>query len=538
MADIESRLAAPADSRARIVSIFVGAVLVPSIALSFLSFTAVPKQAESLKLSLKRRADKVLAGVEQDLETAARARGLDAARAVGTELLLDGRPKAIRAALKRKGLGDMRFDSLRMEAWSPAPEGGAARGGDDVRRLREALHGIDLRVGSEEREEEDLVPLTSPSGEELGVVRFRFTPDYVRKRLVRQFFEHEFVNRDDTLVVRVSAPDGDVVYETTPTPDDHFEVRRTMTAPSFEGLKLSLRFRDRSIEQEVRRQALVKTGLIGFIDLMLGAGLYLVFTNVRRELRLSRLKTDFVANVSHELKTPLALIRLFAETLELGRVPSDDKARQYYRVIDKESQRLTQLINNILDFSRIEAGRKEYHFARTDVGAVVRDVAEAYRFPIEQQGFELDVQIADKLPEAVVDPEALSQALLNLVNNAIKYSSDEHYLGLDVRRSGDDVVISVTDRGVGIPKAEQRRIFEKFYRVENALVHTTKGSGLGLALVQHIMEAHGGRVELTSAPGAGSTFRLVLPLEPQGRRGGRSAQSPSTVPSEAAQEKA
>jgi signal transduction histidine kinase len=538
MADIESRLAGPADSRARIVSIFVGAVLLPSVALSILSFRAVPKQAESLKLSLKRGADQVLAKVEQDLETAARAQALKAARAVGADLLLDGRPRAIRAALKRAGLGDMHFDSLRLEAWSPAPEEGAALGGDDVARLRDALRGMDLRVGREEREEEDAVPLTSPSGEQLGVVRFRFSSQYVQKQLMPQFFEHELVNRDDTLVIRVSQPDGDVVFETAPTPDDRFEVRRTMTAPSFEGLKLSLRFRDRSIEQEVRRQALVKTGLIGFIDLMLGAGLYLVFANVRRELRLSRLKSDFVANVSHELKTPLALIRLFSETLELGRVPSDDKARQYYRVINKESQRLTQLINNILDFSRIEAGRKEYRFARTDVGAVVRDVVEAYRFPIEQQGFQFDVQIADDLPEAVVDPEALAQALLNLVNNAIKYSSDEHYVGLDVRRSGDDMVISVTDRGVGIPKAEQRRIFEKFYRVENTLVHTTKGSGLGLALVQHIMEAHGGRVELTSAPGAGSTFRLVLPLEPEGRRGGTSAQSASTLAREAAGEKA
>jgi signal transduction histidine kinase len=535
MADIESRLAAPADSRGRIVSIFVGAVLLPSIALSVLSFNAVPKHAENFKLSLKRGADKVLADVEQNLETAARARALKAARAVGTDLLLEGRPRAIRAALKRAGLGDMQFDSLRLEAWSPARGEGTERGGDDVRALRDALRGVDLRV---DREEEDAVPLTSPSGEQLGMVRFRFSDAYVHKRLVREFFEHEFVNPDDTWVIRVSEPGGEVLYETAPTPNDRFEVRRTMTAPSFEGLRLALRFRDTSIDQEVRRLAIVKTSLIGFIDLMLGAGLYLVFTNVRRELRLSRLKSDFVANVSHELKTPLALIRLFSETLELGRVPSDDKARQYYRVINKESQRLTQLINNILDFSRIEAGRKEYHFTPTDVGAVVRDVVEAYRFPIEQQGFELDVQIADDLPEAVVDPQALSQALLNLVNNAIKYSGDQQYLGLDVRRAGDDLVISVTDHGVGIPKAEQRRIFEKFYRVENTLVHTTKGSGLGLALVQHIMEAHGGRVELTSAPGVGSTFRLVVPLEPLGRRGGGSAPPPSPPPREAAGEKA
>ncbi|MEE8556742.1 MAG: HAMP domain-containing sensor histidine kinase, partial [Myxococcota bacterium] len=303
------------------------------------------------------------------------------------------------------------------------------------------------------------------------------------------------------------------------TSDGRFEVQRRMSVPSFEGVLLQLRYRDRSIEEEVRRLALTKTALIGFIDVMLLAGLFLVYANVRRELRLSRLKSDFVANVSHELKTPLALIRLFAETLELGRVPSQDKAQRYYRVINKESQRLTQLINNILDFSRIEAGRKEYHFRLTDVGAVVRDVVESYRFSIEQQGFELEVSIAEDLPEAVVDPEALSQALLNLTNNAIKYSGDGKYVGLDVRSADAAIVISVTDRGVGIPKPEQKKIFEKFYRVEDTLIHTTKGSGLGLSLVQHIIDAHGGSVELDSEPGRGSTFRLVVPLSPSPRVG-------------------
>jgi signal transduction histidine kinase len=512
MGDIGGRLASATDSRGRIVSIFVGAVLLPSVALSVLSFNAVPKHAENLKNSLKHQAQKMLYYVEQDLETAARARALEAARAVGTERLLEGRPRIIKAALRDAGLEKLQFESLRLEAWSSLPgEEESPPGTDDVQALREALGGLDLPAG----EGEDAVPLKGPGGHELGVVRFRFSCEYVHRDLVRDFFEHEFKNPD--WVIRVMEPDGEIVYETAPTPDNKFEVRRVMTAPSFAGLQLLLRYRDRSIEDEVRRLALTKTALIGFIDVMLLAGLYLVFVNVRRELHLSRLKSDFVANVSHELKTPLALIRLFAETLELRRVPSKEKAQQYYRVINKESQRLTQLINNILDFSRIEAGRKEYRFVSTDVAEVVRDVVESYRFPIEQQGFELEVTIADDLPEIVVDPQALSQALLNLANNAIKYSGDKKYLGLDVRRDGDRIVISVTDHGVGIPKAEQRKIFEKFYRVENTLIHTTKGSGLGLALVQHIMEAHGGSVELESEPGQGSTFRLLLPLEPPHR---------------------
>jgi len=527
MGDIESRLASPADSRGRIVAIFVGAVLLPSIALSVLSFNAIPKHAENLKISLKRQADKVLYYVEQDLETAAKARALEAARAVGMEPLLEGRPKVIRAALREAGLSDMTFDTLRLEAWSPvrgerAPD--RSRGAD-VRALRDALQGLDPLAAVPDREQEDAVPLISPGGEQLGTVRFRFNCDYVHRKLVQEFFERQFVNPDRAWVVRVSEPGGEILYESAPTADDRFEARRIMSAPSFEGVRLDLRYRDRSIEEEVRRLAITKTALIAFIDLMLLAGLYLVFTNVRRELHLSRLKSDFVANVSHELKTPLALIRLFAETLELGRVPGQEKAQQYYRVINKESQRLTQLINNILDFSRIEAGRKEYRFVTTDVAAVVRDVVEAYRFPIEQQGFHLDVRIADDIPDVPVDPEALSQALLNLVNNAIKYSKDDYYLGLDVHREDQSLVIAVTDHGVGIPRAEQDKIFEKFYRVENTLIHDTKGSGLGLSLVRHIMDAHGGRVELASTPGEGSTFRLILPIEPSGSRGpGRAAE--------------
>jgi signal transduction histidine kinase len=289
-----------------------------------------------------------------------------------------------------------------------------------------------------------------------------------------------------------------------------------MKRPSFRGLKLQLCYKDRTIEQDVRRFAVTKMAMIGFIDLMLGAGLFLVYSNVRREVHLSKLKSDFVANVSHELKTPVALIRLFAETLELGRVQGEEKEKQYYRIIDKESQRLTQLINNILDFSRIEAGRKEYRFAPADLTRIVDEVLEAYRFQIEQQGFTLEVSVAEDLPEVSVDKEAIGLALINLVNNAIKYSREEKHIRLDVRREGDRVLLSVTDRGIGIAKGEQKKIFDKFYRGEDSLVHATKGSGLGLALVRHIMEAHGGEATVDSAPGRGSTFALALPTAARG----------------------
>jgi len=513
LSDLEQRLSAPTDPRGRLISIFVGAVLLPSVALSALSFHSVPKYAENMKIGLVKNAEKVLGYVEKDLEMSARKRALEAARAVGTERLLEGRPHVIRAALDGAGLQDTQFDTLRLEAWSPATGLKAALSApkpDDVRMLREALRAWETLPTTPEGE--DSVPLTTPEGQELGVLRFRFACEYVHSILVRDYFENEFVNPDKEWVIRVTEPTGEVLYETRPTPNDTFEVKRLLTVPSFRGLKLQLRGRDRSFQEEVQRLALAKTALIGFIDLMLAAGLLLAYSNVRREIKLSRLKSDFVANVSHELKTPLALIRLFAETLELGRVPGEEKAKQYYRIINKESQRLTQLINNILDFSRIEAGRKQYRFVPTDLSRIVREVVEAYRFPIEKDGFTLEVEVAEDLPEVEIDPEAIEQALLNLVNNAIKYSPDQKFIRLQVRRDGERILIAVRDKGIGVAKADQKRIFEKFYRAENTLVHTTKGSGLGLALVQHIMEAHGGSVELESAPGVGSTFTLVLPL--------------------------
>jgi len=517
MADISRRLAAVSDSRGRIVSIFVGAVLLPSIALSVLSFNAVPKQAENLKLSLLRQAEQLLYYVEEDLEQATRRRALEAARAVDPELLLEGRPEAVRRALAEAGMANVSFESLRLEAWSRTPGSpeSSDRAGAELRALSAALSGKSSRP-VRDAEEEDAVPLTTASGEELGVVRFRFSCDYAHRQLVQEFFDTGFTNPGEAWVIRVSEPTGELLHENVATAKgERFEVERVMTAPSFEGVRLQLRYRDRSIEQEVRRLAIAKTALIGFIDVMLLAGIGLVWANVRRELRLSRLKSDFVANVSHELKTPLALIRLYAETLELARVPSEERKDEYYRVIGKESRRLTQLINNILDFSRIEAGRKEYRLVPSDIGAVVRDVVESYRFAIEKLGFTLELELGEDLPELELDPEALSQALINLLNNAIKYSPEHKAITVGVRREQDRVLLSVSDRGMGIPRSEHRRIFEKFYRVETSLVHATKGSGLGLALVQHITEAHGGHVELRSTPGEGSTFTLSLPVPPE-----------------------
>ena len=245
------------------------------------------------------------------------------------------------------------------------------------------------------------------------------------------------------------------------------------------------------------------------LSLVLAGGIALTYRNVTKEMALARLKSDFVSNVSHELRTPLSLIRLYAETLEMGRLTSPEKYQEYYRIIRKESERLTALINNILDFSRIEAGRKEYDFRETDMSELVHNTLDSYRYQLEQSGFQFEEKI-DEVPPMRVDREAMARSLLNLVNNALKYSQDRKYIGVNLYRDNGSVKLEVVDQGIGIPHQEQQKIFEKFYRVGDPLVHNTKGSGLGLSLVRHIVQAHGGEVAVDSAPGQGSKFTIVL----------------------------
>jgi signal transduction histidine kinase len=280
----------------------------------------------------------------------------------------------------------------------------------------------------------------------------------------------------------------------------------------FNGLAMGIKYQGVSVE--ALGEAWVRRGfvLLGILTLMIIGGLVLTKRMVSKEIAVAKLKSDFVSNVSHELRTPLALIRLYAETLELGRISTKEKKHQYYRIIRKESERLTALINNILDFSRIEAGRKEYEFRETDIADLVRNTLDSYRYQIEQQGFELEEAIDTELPAVRIDREAIARALVNLVNNALKYSQDQKYIGVKLYRENGSVKLEVADHGIGIARRDQTKIFEKFYRAGDPLVHNTKGSGLGLSLVRHITEAHGGEIEVESSPGAGSKFIMSLPL--------------------------
>lgn len=242
-------------------------------------------------------------------------------------------------------------------------------------------------------------------------------------------------------------------------------------------------------------------------------GAYLLWLDVRRELRLAELRSQFVSSVSHELKTPLTAIRMFAETLRMGRSPDQHTQTEYLDTIINESERLTRLLNNVLDFSQIEQGKKTYHLSPTSLVEVVQTAARALEYPLAQQGFELRLDVEDNLPVVNADGDALEQAILNLLTNAMKYSGASREIDLRLQRQNGQAVIQVTDYGVGIAREEQAPIFENFYRVLTPESKLIPGTGLGLTLVAHVAKAHGGRVEVQSVPGEGSTFSIHLPLE-------------------------
>jgi two-component system phosphate regulon sensor histidine kinase PhoR len=238
-------------------------------------------------------------------------------------------------------------------------------------------------------------------------------------------------------------------------------------------------------------------------------GSVLVWVFVRREANLSQLQSDFVSKVSHELRTPLTSIRMFTETLRLRR-GDPELERRCVDALGKESMRLQTLIDRLLEWGRMESGRRVFVKRETDAGKVVEAAIQSFEPVRERRGVELEVKVEPNLPVIIADHDALVDAVVNLLSNAYKYGGEPRRIGVSATSNDGRVRISVKDNGGGIAHTEHKRIFQKFYRVDDRLARQKEGSGLGLAIVDHIVRAHGGRVELESQLGTGSTFSLVL----------------------------
>ncbi len=270
--------------------------------------------------------------------------------------------------------------------------------------------------------------------------------------------------------------------------------------------------RDPGSQDALRRKHLIDSLMIGGAVTVILVGLGFLGFAIRRERRLNELKSEFISNVSHELKTPLSIISMFGEMLAEGRTKSPEQAHEYAEIIWRESVRLGRLIDNVLDFAKIERGMGVYEFdEEADLSEVVDRAIELSQRRVAAADMTLEADIDPELPRVRLDANAFTLAVLNLIDNAIKYAAEGKRIALTLKRERDRVVLSVRDWGPGIDPEEHDRIFDRFYRARAIRLKPIRGSGIGLALVQHIARAHGGEASVESVPGQGATFSLWLP---------------------------
>ncbi|MCP5063283.1 MAG: HAMP domain-containing histidine kinase [Ignavibacteriae bacterium] len=273
-------------------------------------------------------------------------------------------------------------------------------------------------------------------------------------------------------------------------------------------LALGIQMKSGSIQQLTSQRFYKNIIILGLLLIVLIVGFGLIFFNLKKEIRLTQLKTDFISNVSHELRTPLSLISMYSETLVLDRIKTEDKKKEYYSVIYNETNRLSKIVNSILNFSKMEAGTRKYDFKNHSLIDISNEVLSTYDYHIKSKGFTYTSKNEKNIENIIVDKDAASESIINLIENAIKYSSDKKKIEISIDKNSQGPFWEIKDFGIGISQEDQLKIFDKFYRVSSGLVHNTKGTGLGLSLVKEIMEAHNGEVTVISSTSFGSTFRL------------------------------
>jgi two-component system, OmpR family, phosphate regulon sensor histidine kinase PhoR len=273
-------------------------------------------------------------------------------------------------------------------------------------------------------------------------------------------------------------------------------------------LSLGIKMKSGSINDLLLQRFYTNVIVLAFLLIILIIGLFLILYNLRKELRLAQLKSDFIANVSHELRTPLALISMYSETLVLDRLKNEDKKKEYYSVIHSETNRLSKIVNSILNFSKMETQSRKYNFTSSNLCEISNEVFNTYDFHIKSKGFVYTLNCPEQIENVNIDKDAISESIINLIDNAMKYSNEKKEIIITIDSNNKGPYWEIKDFGIGINTQDQKKIFDKFYRVSSGLVDSTKGTGLGLSLVKQIMSAHDGYVSVESKIGNGSTFRL------------------------------
>jgi two-component system, OmpR family, sensor histidine kinase SenX3 len=285
-----------------------------------------------------------------------------------------------------------------------------------------------------------------------------------------------------------------------------------LSAPVGAHWRLLVKHPSGSLEQAVnaarRRNLAISTGILG----VLGVSVGFLVVSTRRAHALARRQLEFVATVSHELRTPLAVIRSAADNLADGIVHDDPRIKQYGELVRREGRRLTDLVEQILEFAGLQSGQRRLTRRPVEIGALLRDVAAALEPSARAAGATVELEIAERLPPVVGDEAALRRVFQNLIGNALKYGATAGWVGVTASASAAGVEVIVADRGIGIAPADQSRVFDPFYRTADVVAAQIQGAGLGLSLVKRIVEAHGGRVTVKSAPGHGSAFTVTLPV--------------------------
>lgn len=367
-----------------------------------------------------------------------------------------------------------------------------------------------------------LEPVETDSSKEGSVVLFiDNTPEGLKKITGMLIDPKEFtyrilspklqeVARDEFVVSVFMTEEG---FQFNSTKDfKPLEVQQSRPLWIFPNYKIGISLVGKTVEDLVQQRAMTNILLVGLLTVVLLLGVWVVYRNVRREVELAQIKSEFVSNVSHELRTPLSLISMFSETLEMDRVKTEEKKKEYFSIISQEANRLSKIVNSILNFSKMEAGKRQFNFVDSYLNDVAESVYRSYKFHLEQKGFAINIVKDEAIPIIRIDEEAVSEAIVNLVDNAVKYSDQNKEIRIRTGMENNFAFIQVEDKGVGIAEKDQRKIFEKFFRVSSGNVHNVKGSGLGLSIVKYIMDAHKGKIELFSEIGKGSKFKLLFPL--------------------------